>query len=150
MKMSPTFLKCNIKIFQEIYPTGIFYPWTDSFINNRKNYQNIGNKIKMTSCWKYLDHSLNKCDGLTQWVFVTLGQTLTFKKIEELEDLPWSQSMYWLWQMKLQKPAPSSQPPTSLWRKQIHMSGLNTSNWKFSITPNDMFQYQWMLIQLIW
>ena len=32
----------------------------------------------MTSCWKYFDHSLNNCEGLTQWGFVTLGTTLAY------------------------------------------------------------------------
>ena len=32
----------------------------------------------MTFCWKYSDHSLNNCEGLTQWDFVTLGKTLTY------------------------------------------------------------------------
>ena len=33
---------------------------------------------KDESSWKYLDNSLNNCEGLTQWDFVTLGTTLTY------------------------------------------------------------------------
>ena len=54
---------------------GVCAPWTDSFINNQNNYQNIDNKTKMIF---FENISLNNCLGLTQFPFVTLGTTLTY------------------------------------------------------------------------
>ena len=76
IKMSPTFLKWNTKI-QGIDAMGICAPWAESFINNQYNYQNIDNKTKMFFL-KALDHSLNTCEGVTQWVFLPLGPILTY------------------------------------------------------------------------
>ena len=52
-------------------------------------------------------------------------------KIVKLEELPWSQSMYCWQQVKSQKPAPLPRPSTILKGKQIHMSGLDMTHWKF-------------------
>ena len=64
---------------QLIYPMGLCDPWGDSFIHNFKLYQKLDNKTKMTFCWKALDHSQNNYEELTQWAYVPLGKTLTYK-----------------------------------------------------------------------
>ena len=43
-----------------------------------KKLSNIDNNNKKRFCWKYLDHSLNNCEGWTQWVFVPLRETLVY------------------------------------------------------------------------
>ena len=43
---------------------------------------------------------------------------------------------------EITKPASLPQTSTNLWEKQIHMSGLETSQIKISNTPGDNFQYQ--------
>ena len=63
-------------------------------------------------------------------------------KLEELEELPWSQSMYWWRQVKSQKPGPSPKPSTNLQGGQICMSGLDMAHWKFDNKPEKWFQYQ--------
>ena len=78
MRMSPIFLKWNKTYIQGIEPMVICAPWADSFINNR-NISIIDNQKKMTSCWKALHLSLNNCEVITQWAFVPLGKTLTYK-----------------------------------------------------------------------
>ena len=128
---------------------GICTPWSDYFINNQKNYQNINKKKKMTSCWKYLDHSLNNCEGLTQWAFVPLETTLTQKtyNLNNLRNcLELNQCIdYDSYNHK--NPHPCHYLPQSCVGKQIHISGLDMSHWKFTITTEENFQYQWMLIQ---
>ena len=79
--MSPTFLKCNTRI-QGIYPMVVCAPWSDSFVKNQNNYQIIDKKTKMIFCSKALDNSLNHCEGLTQWDFVPLRETLLFATSE--------------------------------------------------------------------
>ena len=63
-------------------------------------------------------------------------------KYEGNDELPLIQSMYWLWQVKSQKPESSLQPTTNMQGKQIHMSGLDTAHWKFANTPKANFQDQ--------
>ena len=48
------------------------------------------------------------------------------------------------------KPEPLTRPSTNLRVNQICISGLDTAHWKFAITTEENFQYQWMLIQQIW
>ena len=45
------------------------------------------------------------------------------------------------------QPAPFLWPSTNLRRNRIHMSSLDTCHRQFSITPEDKFQDQWILIQ---
>ena len=71
-------------------------------------------------------------------------------KLEELEELTWSQSIYWWWQVQSQKPEPSPQPSKNLQGKQIRMSGLDTAHWQFAIPPEDRLQDEWTPIQWIW
>ena len=53
--------------------------------------------------------------------------------------------MYWWRHVKLKTVtlATTSHKPAG---KQICMSGLDTAQWKFSITSEDKFKYQWILI----
>ena len=58
MKMSPTFIRLKRNSIHKMYPMDVCTPWANSFIHNRKQYQNIDNKIKINLCWKYLDHKI--------------------------------------------------------------------------------------------
>ena len=61
-------------------------------------------------------------------------------KLESLEELPWRQSMYWLKQVKPQKPGPSPWHSTNLWGKQIRTSSLGMSHWNFQSHPRTSFR----------
>ena len=121
------------------------------FYSQQKNYQNIGRKTKMNLCWKYLDPSLNNCEVLTQWDFVILYPTLTYihsnlnTLSNFLEDNQCIDGNMWN-----KKPSSSPQPSTSLWGKQIHISNLDMAHYKFSTTPKEKFQDQFILVHWIW
>ena len=81
MEMLPTFLKLKTKKSRDrtngtLFPLGFCAPWYKYFINSQINYQNIDNKTNIIFCWKYLDQSLNNCEGLTKWALCSLGQHL--------------------------------------------------------------------------
>ena len=77
IKSSTTFLKWNIKKSSDI-SNGTFCPLGWLFYSQLKIYQNKDNKTKIIFCWKSLDRSQNNCEGLTQWDFVSLGDTITY------------------------------------------------------------------------
>ena len=105
----------------------------------------------MTSCWKSLDKSLNNCEWLPQESFVTLGPTLTYttSNLNNLSNFLETSQCIDGKRCNHKKPALLPQSYTSLWEKQISMSGLDTAYWKIAITPNDKFQDQWTLTQEI-
>ena len=59
-------------------PNEHFFPLGPLFIDNNKNYQNIDNNTNM-AFFLALDFSLNNCERLIQWGFVSLGPTLNYK-----------------------------------------------------------------------
>ena len=147
MKFSPTFLMWNTKN-QGTNPMGLCDPWTESFINNQNNYQNIDNKTNIYFCWKALDHSLNNCQGLTQWAFVPLGLTLTYitsyfnklsKYLEDNKFIDGNRCNH----KTVTLPTTFHKPTEG----GVCVSSLDTAYWQFTITPKDKFHYQWMLIQ---
>ena len=92
-------LKIKHKKNQGKDPMVLCAPWSNYFINNQNNDQNMDNKTKMTSCWKGLDPSLNNCEVITQWAFVPLGPTLTYttSKLNNLRNFPESNQFIYVY-----------------------------------------------------
>ena len=76
MKIKPRLLILNTKIFKVctqwyFVPLGLTLLLTTKILSKNRQQQ------KMTFFGKYLDHSQNNCEGLTQWDFVPLGPIIT-------------------------------------------------------------------------
>ena len=103
-------------------PNGILCTLGWLFYSQPKNILKHRQQYKDDFCWKYLDHSENNCEGLTQWSFVSLGATLNYTTLN-LNDLSnWLESNECIycdrWNHKNWHPC-HDLPQTCGWKKSI-------------------------------
>ena len=136
---------------QGIYPMDLCAPWEYYFLhNNKKSESRQQNKYGFLL--KSFISLTKQLWGIQPMVLCTPWADTYLQKLknEELEELPWIQSMNWWRQVKSQIFTPSPRTPKKIQGKKIRMYGLDTAHWQFTNTPRDKFQDQWTLIRLMW